>query len=112
VWEQQTSHDYAVLDGGTMTTAGGLVFAGREDGAMVVYEAKTGTILKTIQTGSAIMAAPMTFELGGRQYVSVLCGHGGMFLNFPGTAAGDYVNEDRILTFALDALPRTPTPPS
>jgi quinohemoprotein ethanol dehydrogenase len=111
VWEQQTSHDYAVLDGGTMTTAGGLVFAGREDGAMVVYEAKTGTILKTIQTGSAIMAAPMTFELGGRQYVSVLCGHGGMFLNFPGTAAGDYVNEDRILTFALDALPRTPTPP-
>lgn len=111
VWEQQTSQDYAVLDGGTMTTAGGLVFAGREDGALVVYEAKTGTILKTIQTGSAIMAAPMTFEFGGRQYVSVLCGHGGMFLNFLGTAAWDYVNEDRILTFALDGLPRTPTPP-
>jgi quinohemoprotein ethanol dehydrogenase len=110
VWEQQTSQDYAVLDGGTMTTAGGLVFAGREDGAMVVYDAKTGTILKTIQTGSAIMAAPMTFEVGGRQYVSVLCGHGGMFLNFLGTAAWDYINEDRILTFALDGLPRTPTP--
>jgi quinohemoprotein ethanol dehydrogenase len=111
VWEQQTSHDYAVFDGGTMTTAGGLVFAGREDGAMVVYDAKTGTILKTIQTGSAIMAAPITFELGGRQYVSVLCGHGGMYLNFQGTAAWDYVNEDRILTFALDGSPRTPTPP-
>jgi len=69
VWEQQTSEDYAVFDGGTMTTAGGLVFAGREDGTMMAYDARTGSILKTIQTGSAIMAAPMTFELGGRQYV-------------------------------------------
>src|SRR3984957_5359684 len=111
VWEQQTSEDYAVLAGGTMTTAGGLVLAGREDGAMVVYDAKTGVILKTIQTGSAIMAAPMTFEVGGKQYVSVLCGHGGMFLNFLGTAALDYINEDRILTFAIDGAPETPTPP-
>lgn len=111
VWEQQTSEDYAVFDGGTMTTAGGLVLAGREDGAMVAYDAKTGSILKTIQTGSAIMAAPMTFEVGGKQYVSVLCGHGGMFLNFLGTAAWDYINEDRILTFAIDGAPETPTPP-
>jgi quinohemoprotein ethanol dehydrogenase len=57
------------------------------------------------------MAAPMTFEVGGRQYVSVLCGHGGMFLNFLGTAAWDYLNEDRILTFALDGMSVTPTPP-
>jgi quinohemoprotein ethanol dehydrogenase len=111
VWEQQTSQDYAVFDGGTMTTAGGLVFAGREDGAMVAYDAGTGSILKIIQTGSAIMAAPMTFEVGGRQYVSVLCGHGGMFLNFLGTAALDYANEDRILTFAIDGTPETPAPP-
>ena len=111
VWEQQTSEDYAVLDGGTMTTAGGLVLAGREDGTMVAYDAQTGSILKTIQTGSAIMAAPMTFEVGGKQYVSVLCGHGGMFLNFLGTAALDYINEDRILTFAIDGAPETPTPP-
>lgn len=111
VWEQQTSEDYAVFDGGTMATAGGLVLAGREDGAMVAYDAKTGLILKTIQTGSAIMAAPMTFEVGGKQYVSVLCGHGGMFLNFLGTVARDYINEDRILTFAIDGMPETPTPP-
>lgn len=110
VWEQQTSQDYAVFDGGTMTTAGGLVFGGREDGAMVAYDAETGAILKTIQTGSAIMAAPMTFEVGGRQYISVLCGHGGMFLNFLGTAALDYANEDRILTFAIGGMPETPTP--
>ena len=57
------------------------------------------------------MAAPMTFEVGGKQYVSVLCGHGGMFLNFLGTAAWYYINEDRILTFAIDGIPETPTPP-
>ena len=76
---------------------------------MVAYDAETGAILKTIQTGSEIMAAPMTFEVGGRQYISVLCGHGGMFLNFLGTAALDYANEDRILTFAIGGMPETPT---
>jgi quinohemoprotein ethanol dehydrogenase len=111
VWEQQTSRDYAVFDGGTLSTAGELLFAGREDGSLVVYDARTGSILRSIQTGSAIMAAPMTFEVEGKQYISVLCGHGGMFLNFLGTAAWDYVNEDRILTFSVGGASITPSPP-
>jgi quinohemoprotein ethanol dehydrogenase len=111
VWEQLTSRDYAVFDGGILSTAGGLLFAGREDGSLVIYDAKSGSILRSIQTGSAIMAAPMTFEVEGKQYISVLCGHGGMFLNFLGTAAWDYVNEDRILTFSLGGASTTPSPP-
>jgi len=36
VWEQPTSQDYLVIDGGLLSTAGGVVFAGREDGKFVV----------------------------------------------------------------------------
>jgi quinohemoprotein ethanol dehydrogenase len=111
VWQQQTSQDYALLDGGVLSTAGGLVFAGREDGHFVVYDAVTGKALKDFDTGSAIMAAPMTYEINGKQYVSVLCGHGGTYFTFLGTAALQHVNEGRVLTFALNADPEVPKPP-
>ena len=47
---------------------------GREDGHFVVYDAATGKVLKDIDTGSAIEAAPMTYMVGDKQYVAVLCG--------------------------------------
>ena len=111
VWEQQTSQDYLVMDGGALATAGGLVFAGREDGWFVVYDAATGKILKKIDTGSPIMAAPMTYTVDGKQYVAVQCGHGGQYMNFLGTSALHYVNEGRVLTFALDGAGAVPKPP-
>jgi quinohemoprotein ethanol dehydrogenase len=111
VWEQQTSQGYLVMDGGALSTAGGLVFAGREDGQFVVYDAATGQILKQIDTGSPIMAAPMTYSVDGKQYVAVLCGHGGQYMNFLGTSSLHYVNEGRILAFALDGAGDVPKPP-
>lgn len=110
VWERQTSQDYLLLDGGALSTAGGLVFAGREDGHFVVYDAATGKVLKDIDTGSAIEAAPMTYMVGDKQYVAVLCGHGGENYFFEGTAALKYLNEGRILTFALDGSSEVPKP--
>jgi quinohemoprotein ethanol dehydrogenase len=110
-WEQQTSQSYLVMDGGALSTGGGLVFAGREDGLFTVYDAATGRILKQIDTGSPIMAAPMTYSVNGKQYVAVLCGHGGQYMNFLGTSALHYVNEGRILAFALDGTADVPKPP-
>jgi quinohemoprotein ethanol dehydrogenase len=110
VWQQPTSQDYFVIDGGVLSTEGGLVFAGREDGKFVVYDASSGHVLKEFETGSPIMAAPMTYEVDGRQYVGVLCGHGGSFFPFTGTAALKYINEDRVLVFALDGSQDVPKP--
>jgi len=109
-WEQPTSQDYFVIDGGVLSTGGGLVFAGREDGKFVVYDATSGRILKRLDTGSAIMAAPMTYEIDGRQYVAVLCGHGGTKWEFTATAAMNYMNEGRVLVFALDGMAEVPKP--
>jgi quinohemoprotein ethanol dehydrogenase len=59
-----------------MSTAGNLVVQGRGDGELWVYAADSGKVLKTIQTGSHIMAAPMTYAVDGVQYVAVQVGYG------------------------------------
>lgn len=111
VWEQETSADYFLLDGGTLATAGNLVFAGREDGQFAAYAADTGKILKVLDTGTPIMAAPMTYEVAGTQYVAVMAAHGGEYMSsFAGTAAMKYVNQGRIIAFKLSGAPDVPKP--
>jgi quinohemoprotein ethanol dehydrogenase len=111
IWQQQTSRDYFVLDGGALSTAGNLVFAGREDGRFVAYAADSGRVLTSIDTGTATMAAPVTYEVGGIQYVAVLQGHGGSIMySYQGTAAMSRANEDRILALKLGGL-QVPLPP-
>jgi len=111
VWEQQTSQDYLVLDGGVLSTAGNLVFAGREDGRFMAYAADSGKTLKTIDTGTATMAAPMTYEVDGTQYVAVMQGHGGSFMNgVAGTPTLNYLNEGRILVMKLGGAEQIPKP--
>ncbi len=60
-----------------MTTAGNLVFQDRADGKFLAYDALTGKELWRFDAGLGITAAPITYEIGGKQYVSVLVGWGG-----------------------------------
>jgi alcohol dehydrogenase (cytochrome c) len=60
--------------GGMLTTAGGLVFHGDLKGWFKALDARTGQVLWQFNTGSGISAAPMTYELGGKQYVAVVSG--------------------------------------
>ncbi|MFS8934563.1 PQQ-dependent dehydrogenase, methanol/ethanol family [Cupriavidus taiwanensis] len=66
-------------NGGTLTTAGNLVFQGTADGRFVAYDARTGDKLWESPTGTGVVAAPVSFELDGRQYVSVAVGWGGVY---------------------------------
>ena len=59
---------------GTLTTAGGLVFTGQADGNMKAYDATTGDELWSFQVGWGIGAPPMTYDVGGKQYVAVAAG--------------------------------------
>jgi quinohemoprotein ethanol dehydrogenase len=100
------------ISGGTLSTAGGLVFQGSSDGAFSAYDAKTGRLLKRIPTGTSIMPAPITYELDGVQYVAVLAGAGGpQAAQFaPDVAAATYQNFERLLVFKSGGGP-TPLPP-
>jgi PQQ-dependent dehydrogenase (methanol/ethanol family) len=60
--------------GGMLSTAGGLVFHGDLRGWLKALDAKTGSTLWKFNTGSGVSAAPMTYELGGKQYVAVVSG--------------------------------------
>jgi PQQ-dependent dehydrogenase (methanol/ethanol family) len=66
-------------NGGTLTTAGNLVFQGTADGRFVAYDARNGNKLWEVPTGTGVVAAPATYEVDGRQYVSVAVGWGGAF---------------------------------
>jgi quinohemoprotein ethanol dehydrogenase len=86
-------------NGGTLTTAGNLVFQGTADGRFIAYNATTGVKLWETPVGTGVVAAPATYMVDGVQYVSVAVGWGGVFgimlrateLNSPGT----------VYTFAL-----------
>jgi quinohemoprotein ethanol dehydrogenase len=101
---------------GVLATAGGLVFQGNAAGELRVLDAGTGKLLASMQTGSSIMAAPMSYRVDGVTYVAVMAGWGGggWAGTDPASAAYKYGNEGRILAFRLDGGPvplPTPLPP-
>lgn len=69
----------APWNGGTLTTAGNLVFQGSADGRFIAYNAKTGEKLWETPVGTGVVAAPATYMVDGVQYVSVAVGWGGVF---------------------------------
>jgi alcohol dehydrogenase (cytochrome c) len=73
-WEVKNN---APLWGGVMTTAGGLVFYGTPEGYLKALDAQTGKELWKFQTGSGVVAPPVTWQENGTQYVAVVSGWGG-----------------------------------
>jgi alcohol dehydrogenase (cytochrome c) len=59
---------------GTLTTAGNLVFAGDEDGYLIALQATTGKLLWKVNTGDRLMTSPITYELDGKQYLTMPSG--------------------------------------
>jgi alcohol dehydrogenase (cytochrome c) len=59
-----------------LTTAGGLLFTGLVDGSFAAYDDTSLEQLWEINVGSGFNAPPMTFEVGGKQYVAILTGLG------------------------------------
>ena len=73
-WEVKNN---APLWGGVMTTAGGLVFYGTPEGYLKALDARSGKELWKFQTGSGVVAPPITWQDNGTQYVAVVSGWGG-----------------------------------
>ena len=74
VWEATNN---APLWGGVLTTGGNLVFWGTPEGLLQAADAKTGKILWKFQTGSGVVAPPITWDDNGEQFVAVASGWGG-----------------------------------
>ena len=106
-WTQDVGLPY---EGGTLVTAGNLVFQGTTDGHFNAYRADTGERVYSFHAGSGILGAPSTVKIDGRQLILVAAGSGttsavGFAQKLSGTAPGPA----RLLAFAIDG--RTKLPP-
>jgi quinohemoprotein ethanol dehydrogenase len=104
-------------NGGTLSTAGNLVFQGTATGQFAAYSADAGKQLWQFDAQLGIIAPPITYAVQGKQYVSILVGWGGargavaVVLDPLGWKYG--AQPRRLLTFALDSNGKLPpaTPP-
>jgi quinohemoprotein ethanol dehydrogenase len=99
------------IGGGTVTTAGNLVFQVIPDGRLVAYSADKGEKLLDIQTGlRGGMGPPITYQLDGKQYVALMGGQGIVVARNaePGAAPpppSDQTVFPKLMTFVLDGKP-------
>jgi alcohol dehydrogenase (cytochrome c) len=99
VWQQQWAEP---CYSGSTTTAGGLVFVGRNDGRLTALDARDGKKLWEFQTGAGMNAPVSVLEHRGRQYV-VAYSAGNLFAGSP--------KGDSVWLFGLDGtLPPAPPP--
>jgi len=114
VWEMRSP---LIWNGGVLSTAGDLVFHGTGSGDFYALDARSGEVLKKIFLGTGVIAPPITYAIGGEQYVAVMAGWGGPAFNTMqgAEAAMTYRNDGRVLAFKLDGtavpLPEKLPPP-
>ncbi len=107
VWGVNHINEY---NGGTLATAGDLIFQGTGEADFIAYDAKSGNKLWSYFTGTAIIAPAVTYHVNGQQYVSVLAGWGGShgLRNPPSGKAAKYFQEGILYTFSLGGKGRQP----
>lgn len=97
-------------NGGTLATAGGLVFQGTVDGRIRAYDAANGRQLWDFDNQAATMGGPISYSVNGQQYLATLASDGtlgflpaGFGLPHPGELRNAHVN-----VFRLGATARLP----
>jgi alcohol dehydrogenase (cytochrome c)/quinohemoprotein ethanol dehydrogenase len=112
VWRAELGHPW---NGGTLSTAGHLVFQGTGMGEFVAYRADTGERLWNAPTQAGVLAGPISYAVDGEQYVAVEVGWGGAF----GLAAGELARDShiaanlpRVLVYKLGGTAQLPALPA
>jgi PQQ-dependent dehydrogenase (methanol/ethanol family) len=98
--------DVSPWNGGALATAGDLVFEGTADARLIAYNAHTGEKLWDAPTGTGVIAAPISYELDGKEYISIAAGWGGAFGLMQGAA--DTSARGTVYTYVLGG--KTPLP--
>ncbi|RVT94778.1 PQQ-dependent dehydrogenase, methanol/ethanol family [Sphingomonas crocodyli] len=95
-----------MINGGTITTGGNLIFQGLNTGKFTALAADSGKTLWEFDAQNGILGNAITYTVKGKQYVTVITGFRSSFANTPNW---DYREQKRrVLTFALDAKAKLP----
>jgi PQQ-dependent dehydrogenase (methanol/ethanol family) len=89
-WQKKTP---LPMMGGTLTTAGGLVFTGEGDGWFRAYDAESGDVLWSFFAGAGVNAPPASYSVDGKQYIVVGAG---------GNTQIDFKRGNNIIAFTVD----------
>ena len=106
-WTHEHAHPW---NGGTLATAGNLVFEGTADGRFMAFDARDGKVLWESPVGGGVVAAPVSYLVDGQQYVSIAVGWGGTYALNVGHS--EKRTPGTVYTFAVGgkmALPDFPT---
>jgi alcohol dehydrogenase (cytochrome c) len=68
---------------GLLSTAGGLVFGGTEEGNFFALDAENGKLLWQLQLGARVAANPVSFSIDGKQQVAIAAGSTLFVLGLP-----------------------------
>ncbi|MEO8628716.1 MAG: PQQ-binding-like beta-propeller repeat protein [Betaproteobacteria bacterium] len=88
-WKADTDQP---LIGGVLATAGNLVFTGEGNGNINAYDAKSGSKLWSFQCGAGVNSPPVSYTVGGKQYIAVAAG---------GNTQLDFKRGNSVIVFAL-----------
>jgi PQQ-dependent dehydrogenase (methanol/ethanol family) len=111
-WRRDIGPPY---EGGTLSTAGNLVFEGTTKGELLAFRADNGEKVWSMFVGSRILAAPVTVTVDGEQFIIVAAGPGSTSaLNMFHELGGNPGGPSRLLAFALDGkeIPPAMHPPT
>ncbi len=100
-------------NGGVLSTGGGLVFQGDAEGNFNAFNASSGEKLWSFFAQTGIIAAPISYAVDGKQYITIVVGWGGIFPLLTGEVAlitGERAPKGRVLTFVLDGTATLPEP--
>jgi alcohol dehydrogenase (cytochrome c) len=89
-WQKKTP---LPMMGGSLATAGGLVFTGEGDGWFRAYDAKSGDVLWSFFAGAGVNAPPASYSVDGKQYIVVGAG---------GNTQIDFKRGNNIIAFTVD----------
>jgi PQQ-dependent dehydrogenase (methanol/ethanol family) len=88
-WKADTAQP---LMGGVLATAGDVVFTGEGNGSFNAYDARNGKKLWSFQCGAGVNSPPVSYEIGGKQYIAVAAG---------GNTQLDFKRGNSVFVFAL-----------
>jgi alcohol dehydrogenase (cytochrome c)/quinohemoprotein ethanol dehydrogenase len=90
--------------GGVLATGGNLVFHGDYAGEFAAYRADNGQKVWSSDARTAVLAAPIAYEIEGREYIAIEVGKGGSYGLTPGIVSlvsGKRANASRILVYGI-----------
>jgi len=103
VWKR---HFRSPMLDGALVTGGGLVFIGEPEGNLIAMDESSGETVWSGKTASGLNASPMTYSIGGKQYISILSGTGGVVAKFFGASVPWLSNIPKgsmVYTWVLDS---------